>query len=101
MKSLVLPQPFQPDEQEYQESMIFLAVLPFVYLIFVMVLLMIFYCCVDFTTSHEGDHKKSCCNWSASFYTVSRELFLNSKNLDSTDSSHAILIIFDRKVVHS
>jgi hypothetical protein len=88
MKSLVLPQPFQPDEQEYQESMIFLAVLPFVYLIFVMVLLMIFYCCVDFTTSHDGDQKKSCCNWSASFYTVSRELFLDSHNLDSIDSSN-------------
>jgi len=78
MKSLVLPQPFQPDEQEYQESMIFLAVLPFVYLIFVMVLLMIFYCCVDFTTSHDGDQKKSCCNWSASFYTVSHVVLLLS-----------------------
>ncbi|CAG5096910.1 Oidioi.mRNA.OKI2018_I69.XSR.g14841.t1.cds [Oikopleura dioica] len=76
MESLPLPQPFQPDLPQYQESMIFLAVLPFIYLIFVMVVLMIFYCCVDFTTSREGNEKKSCCNWSASFYTISQVILL-------------------------
>lgn len=70
MVALSLPVPFDIDNKAYQESMIFLAILPFINLIFVMVVLMIFYCCVDFSSRNDGE-KRTCCNVSSWFYMIS------------------------------
>jgi hypothetical protein len=70
MNSLPTPTVFDMNNAPYVESLLFLGILPVIYLLLVMIILMIYYCCVRFSKKNN-DEKPGCCSAAVGFYITS------------------------------
>ena len=77
MDSLPTPVVFDINNAPYVESLMFLGILPLMYLLLFMIILMVYYCCVGFSLKIKNDEKQSCCSASVGFYITSGMLFLS------------------------
>lgn len=76
LQSLPVPAVFNMSQPPYVESLMFLGILPLMYLLLIMIILMIYYCCIGFSLKVKSDEKQSCCSASVGFYITSAILIL-------------------------
>lgn len=76
LDSLPTPVVFDINNTPYVESLMFLGILPLMYLLLFMIILMIYYCCVGFSLKVKNDEKQSCCSASVGFYITSAILIM-------------------------
>lgn len=76
LTSLPTPTVFDLNKTPYVESLMFLGILPLMYLLLIMIILMVYYCCVGFSLKVKHDEKQRCCSASVGFYITSAILIM-------------------------